>query len=196
MVSEAEETKFQLSLNGISLEVSGEREFVEEMYRAIMADIEEARRRLHQGAMTKLTSPSAPVADNKPAKSAPVKVSASSKQRQNFEQVVWVHRCTSLVNKIYMASPRDLRRTKVLSKINLDHLATLYVEGKLMTRILPQFERGQTLWAELTTAGRAKIAEASAPSTAKVGKDRTDRLPDMVTSKKKSGGGISGTSST
>lgn len=196
MVSEAEETKFQLSLNGISLEVSGEREFVEEMYRAIMADIEEARRRLHQGVVTGLSSSSAPAVSAKPAQNTPAKVSPSTKQRQNFEQVVWVHRCTSLVNKIYMASPRDLHRTKVLSKLNINHLATLYVEDKLMTRILPQFEKGQTLWAELTTAGRAKIAEASAPSTTKAEKERTDRLPGMVKPKKKSGGSISGTSST
>ena len=48
-MSQDQHTRFQLTFNGISLELHGEKEFVEEMYREVMADLEEARARNARG---------------------------------------------------------------------------------------------------------------------------------------------------
>ena len=50
-MSQDQHTRFQLTFNGISLELHGEKEFVEEMYREVMADLEEARARNARGEM-------------------------------------------------------------------------------------------------------------------------------------------------
>ncbi len=156
-MSQDQHTRFQLTFNGISLELHGEKEFVEEMYREVMADLEEARARNARGEMPS----TAPVS----AKQAKTPTAAAKKKatERPLEHVIWLHRCTPLVNKIYMASPSDVRKTKRLNAFVPEEIATLYVEGKLLTDVMPQFDRGQTLWAELTTAGRKKIAEASSP---------------------------------
>jgi hypothetical protein len=156
-MSQDQHTRFQLTFNGISLELHGEKEFVEEMYREVMADLEEARARNARGQMPSTAPASASQA--KP----PATAGAKKKVERPLEHVIWLHRCTPLVNKIYMASPSDVRKTKRLSAFVPEQIATLYVEGKLLTDVMPQFDRGQTLWAELTTAGRKKIAEASSP---------------------------------
>ena len=52
-------------------------------------------------------------------------------------------------------------KTRMLRAFDPDHLYTLYVEDPLLSKMMPRFGRGQTLWAELTTAGRRKIAEAT-----------------------------------
>ena len=41
----SQQTQFRLNFNGISLELEGDRAFVDDMYRDIMRDIEEAKRR-------------------------------------------------------------------------------------------------------------------------------------------------------
>lgn len=151
----AEQTQFKLSLNGITLELSGDQAFVEEMYREIMRDIEEARARMARGERSQFTPRRA--AKGSGASSAP-----SGEKDRPFEHIVWVHRCSELVHKIYMASPQDLGRVKPLRHLDPAHLATMYVEDRLLSRLMPQYDRGQTLWAELTQAGRARIAEASA----------------------------------
>lgn len=154
-MSQDQHTRFQLTFNGISLELHGEKEFVEEMYREVMADLEEARARNARGELPMGAAPGA----SSSKREQPKKKSAE----RPLEHVIWLHRCTPLVNKIYMASPTDVRKTKRMSAFIPEEIATLYVEGKLLTEVMPQFDRGQTLWAELTTAGRQKIAEASSP---------------------------------
>ena len=168
----SDSTRFKLSLNGISLEISGERSFVEEMYREIMRDIEEARERLSRGERSGL------------APGAQAERLAQSKPRapalqKPLEHVVWIHRCAPLVHKIYMASPSDLERSKLFGFLAPRRLSTLYMEDALLSRLLPKFDRGQTLWAELTREGRAKIAEASHDSKQRQGKLKPPPMPNL-----------------
>lgn len=137
-------TQFRLNLNGIVLDLEGDRAFVEEMYKEIMRDIEEAKRRNERVNQTP--------AERKRAKRKP-------KQ----ESVLWIHRCSPLVHKIYMASPDDLEESPILSHIDHTKLGTLYIDHALLSKLMPQFDRGQTLWAELTPAGRERIANAQGP---------------------------------
>jgi hypothetical protein len=89
-------------------------------------------------------------------------------QQAQQANVVWIHRCNDLVHKIYMANHNDLRTHEVFGLIRPEQLGILYIEDPLLNQLLPRFEMGQTLWAELTPAGRKKIAEAaSAPRKAK-----------------------------
>lgn len=145
-----EKTQFRLNLNGISLELDGERSFVEEMYRRIMQDIEEARRRNKAAGASKSASTS-----KSPAKSA----------KPRRDAVVWIHRCSELVHKIYMASPDEFSSLRQLQCFDPEQIGTMYVSDKLLPKLMPQFDKGQTLWAELTPAGRQKIASASVPLT-------------------------------
>lgn len=153
---------FQLNLNGISLEISGDYDFVQSMYRRVMSDIEEARARMLRG------EGPAPKAAPAPAKKGSLSVS-EIKQRERSRpayaavdnRVIWLHRTNSMVNKIYMANVEEISKTRMLRAFDPEHLYTLYVEDPLLSKMMPKFGRGQTLWAELTTAGRRKIAEAT-----------------------------------
>ncbi len=153
-----EYTHFCLNLNGISLELEGERSFVEEMYRQIMRDIEEARRR------NLAAQPQA-------ASQAPLKASSATDPGQaprpratpSREQVIWIHRCSPLVHRIYMGTPQELSESPVLGAIQLDRVATLYIDDALLPKLLPRFERGQTLWAELTAAGKQQMSALRPP---------------------------------
>lgn len=144
-----EKTQFRLNLNGISLELEGEKAFVEQMYRDIMKDIEEARRR---NKAIELKSS---------ASKASAKEAEALRHRARRDSVVWIHRCSELVHKIYMASPEDLGQLRQIQAIDTEKIATLYIDDKLLPKLMPQFDKGQTLWAELTPAGRHKIASAS-----------------------------------
>jgi len=135
---------FQLNLNGIQLEISGERSFVQHMYREVMRDLEEARRRALE------------------AKRRSGNKKKRVQRRSNPEaNVVWLHRVSDMVHKIYMASHNDLDDSPLFDVLDRSALGTLYVEDNLLPRALPRFARGQTLWAELTSVGRRKIAEAT-----------------------------------
>lgn len=182
-VSSQDITRFQLSLHGIVLELEGERDFVDEMYRDIMRDIEEARARQLAGKPSGLERTGNPGAGSSRRSALPsvpsfshgdhgledqpTEVSHDARARklrsspQRNEHVIWLHRCSKLVHKIYMAAPRDLNKLGVFHNINVSQAATVYIEDGLLSELLPQFDKGQTLWAELTRAGRKKIAEAS-----------------------------------
>lgn len=145
----SEQTQFRLNLNGISLELEGDRAFVDAMYRDIMRDIEEAKRRN--------TTRQKRDAKRSGKHRRPSKGAAPQPQQDG---IIWVHRCSTLVHKIYMAGPQDLQGSAVLRNVDPEGLGTLYIEHSLLPKLMPRFERGQTLWAELTPSGRERIANA------------------------------------
>ncbi len=147
-----EATRFTLSFNGISIEIEGDKDFVEEMYREVMADIEEAKRR---------------IGNTIGARSGAAKASAKTpKLPTPQERVIWVYRCNPLVHKIYMTSVLVVAENPAFEAFEPQQLNAVYVEEPLLTKLMPQFNKGQTLWAELTAHGREKIAEASAGNPA------------------------------
>lgn len=167
-MSAKELTRFQLNLHGIALELEGERDFVDEMYRDIMRDIEEARARLLQGKPSGLESKHS--ASKSTSKKKGIRLPDSlgeeptellDTEPRPADHVIWLHRCSSLVHKIYMTNRRELGGVAAFQHINASFLKTAYIEDELLSSLLPRYDKGQTLWAELTRAGRAKIAEAS-----------------------------------
>jgi hypothetical protein len=142
-MSDENTTHFQFSLAAIQLEISGERQFVERMYRTIMRDIEEARN-LPAGSMGGKDEQSP-----KRAKLSPID-----------RQVVWVHRCSEMMHKIYMSSPEEIARAYVLRAFDPTQLAVVYANDECIDMILPKVEKGHTLWAELTEKGRKRIQNA------------------------------------
>lgn len=137
-MSDENSTHFQFRLGGIELEISGERKFVEEMYGRMMRDIDEARRKA-LGRKGKQRD-AVPAADR---------------------QIVWVHRCSPMMHKIYMSSPIEVARAPLMRQIDANELAIVFADKDVFDHVLPGGGRGHTLWAELTAKGRKRIAAAA-----------------------------------
>lgn len=167
-MSAQELTRFQLNLHGIALELEGERDFVDEMYRDIMRDIEEARARHLEGRPSGLEPKPSSVKGATKKKKLRLPSSLDDEPTELLghvprpeEHVIWLHRCSDLVHKIYMTNRRELSNVAPFHCINPAFIKTAYIEDSLLSTLLPRYDKGQTLWAELTRAGREKIAEAS-----------------------------------
>ncbi|MBA2661414.1 MAG: hypothetical protein H0U74_03915 [Bradymonadaceae bacterium] len=142
MAEEEDFTHFQFDFGGISLELSGERAFVEQMYRQIMNDVELVRTGRHRAPET-------------------VPVGAATVARAPEPQVLWIHRCSEMMRKIYMATTDDIDETFLAKVLNSAHIGVLYIDKGIMHNTLSNLEKGNTLWAEFTEAGRQKLAEVS-----------------------------------
>ena len=147
-MSDDNSTHFQFSLGNIELEISGDRDFVEKMYRMIMRDIETSRKL--DGATE----------EAKPQLAPPEFPSDLPFDRHRERPVVWVHRCSTMMHKIYMSSPEEIAKSPLLRVFDADWLSVVFAQDSLIRRVLPTVEDGQTLWAELTPEGRRKIAQA------------------------------------
>ena len=144
-MSDEKTTRFHFVLSGVELEIAGDRGFVEAMYKQIMQDIEEARQAVASGRRPQ-------------GAEAP----ASPKRRARAiggRKVVWIHRTSEMMHKIYMSSPDEISAAPVLRNFDTSRIAAIYAEKELV-RLVVRDDPGQTLWAELTEAGRRKIAEA------------------------------------
>ena len=130
-------TQFQFRLGGIELEISGDRTFVEQMYLRVMRDIEAARSSLEDTADTLR------------------RVAIREKQ------ILWVHRCSPMMHKIYMSSPAELDKSPLMRQFETTHVNIVFADRGVFDRVLPSVEKGATLWAELTERGRKRIAAAS-----------------------------------
>jgi hypothetical protein len=138
-MSQQDDTHFHFDFGGITLELSGERQFVEKMYRQIMKDVEQARAQRIE------------------------KPEVRAAQVQRINHAVWVHRCSEMMRKIYMTTQGDIERTILGRCLDPEELAVVYVDKDILSNIFPEFDKGQTLWAEFTPAGREKIAEVTSP---------------------------------
>ncbi|MFU8802338.1 MAG: hypothetical protein ACNA8W_00875 [Bradymonadaceae bacterium] len=132
-------THFNFDFGGITLELSGDRRFVEKLYRRVMKDVEYVRAGHHE--VAKHTEEEAPTLQN----------------------AVWVHRCSEMMRKIYMTTQAEVGQSILAGCITPDLMGVVYVDKGVMDRVFPELEKGQTLWAEFTPAGRERIAEVTAP---------------------------------
>lgn len=156
-MSNENSTHFQFSLAAIDLEISGDRAFVEKMYRMIMQDIEAARHAEPAGGST-IKAPAVKAAD------MAATIPPGGKRAKTVSpdsQVVWVHRCSDMMHKIYMSSPEELSRAHLLRVIDTSRIAVLFAEENVVDTLLPKVEKGHTLWAELTAKGRKRIQSGS-----------------------------------
>lgn len=139
-----EKTHFRFDFGGIKLELSGDREFVEKMYRQVMEDVEEARRK------------------NKQQKAAGIPADGNDADEE--KESVWVHRCGDMMRKIYMIARHELKPMMLNRVINPRAVDNIYVEKKAFEKLFPDLENGYTLWAEFTSTGRERIADATEPA--------------------------------
>lgn len=139
-MSEQNSTQFQFRLGGIELEISGDRGFVEQMYARVMRDIEHARQSLAQDA------------------------NELEQARLREKQILWVHRCSPMMHKIYMSSPAELDKSPLMRHFETTAVNIVFADRGVFERVLPSIEKGATLWAELTERGKKRIAQA-APAT-------------------------------
>lgn len=125
------QSQFQFESNDVRIEIEGERSFVEEAYRRVMRDVDAARE-----------------GDADPRAREPAR-----------DEVVWIIRCTPMMRRIYMAESLDLEESPVADVLDVDHLGTAYLDAESFDVLLPTLrDRDDTLWAELTEAGRRRIA--------------------------------------
>lgn len=141
-MADDDETRFRVDFGGIVLELVGERAFVEQMYRQVMEDVEEARRQ-------------AQIEAGRVEKPEPI---------ESKKPTVWVHRCGTLMRKIYMASRDDIAASPIGGEFEMTELNNVYVDREAFTDCFEDLEGGHTLWAEFTEDGREKISEATKPS--------------------------------
>lgn len=132
-----EQISLRFECQGIQLELSGRREFVEPMYQQLMDDIQQARRTVRD------RNQQVDIPEPEPGK----KPSA------------WVHRCGELMHKIYMLSKIDLQSTPIADLFDLRELSNIYAEQELFTEVFDGLDGRDTLWAEFTPVGRRKIKE-------------------------------------
>ena len=140
-MADRDQTQFRFDFGGVRLELSGEREFVELMYRRVMEDVEEVRRRIKAG--------DEPKHAKKTVEPAPS---------------IWVHRCSDMMRKIYMVSSIDLKNSAVGRLVDVEAIGNIYIRKEIFHDLLPRMRDGQTLWAEFTPAGRKKIEQATRPT--------------------------------
>ncbi len=138
-----DKTRFHFDFGGVKLELAGEREFVERMYQQVMKDVQVARQR------AKLN-----------IKSGPRKKMVKGNKKKPS---VWVHRCSDMMRKIYMASRTDVMQSPLGEVLDASGFENIYMDREAFNHFFPELEGGYTLWAEFTTVGRRKIAEATSP---------------------------------
>ena len=138
-MSDENSTQFQFRLGGIELEISGDQAFVEKMYSRVMRDIETARKHV-------MGAPAPSVAKSDPRAAAEGKI-------------LWVHRCSPMMHKIYMSSPAELAKSPIFRLIDASNVSIVFADRSVFDRLLPSVEKGATLWAELTERGRQRIAQ-------------------------------------
>jgi hypothetical protein len=131
----ADETiRFQFNFRGVEIEISGEDEFVDEMYRELMRDIQAARQCLDE-----------PEEEVAPPDAAPE------------DLPVWIHRCSEMMRKIYMTNAESMQGSILARVLDFSLLRTLYVDKYVFDSFLPTLAGEHTLWAELTDEGRRTI---------------------------------------
>lgn len=143
-------TQFRFDFGGVKLVLSGDREFVERMYQKVMQDVQVARERVK-------------------ARPASASSSTSAQEKQILERKkpsIWVHRCGDMMRKIYMATREDVGRSPLGQILDPSAFEKLYMDRDVFPHFFPELEGGYTLWAEFTTVGRQKIAEATSPKRA------------------------------
>lgn len=133
-MTDEDRTHFQFKFRGVEVEISGTRDYVDSMYQILMRDMEAARR----GALEELE---------------PLEI-------DDEERLLWVHRCSDMMHKIYMAAPSTIRNSVLGRAMNPEGVDTFYAQKHAFDKLLSSFAGDRTLWAELTAEGRKTIDKA------------------------------------
>ena len=135
-------TRFRLNLPNILIELTGERDFVEELYRQVSRDLLP----LYESQPPK-PLPSAP---ELPAKAAH-KADVSKAPHKRF---TWIYACTDLFHKVYVVENPTIDRSIIGRWIDARNIRRLYLNREDEKLIDSLAGSNKTLWAEFTEAGR------------------------------------------
>ena len=135
-------TRFRLNLPGFTVELEGQRTFVEDLYRTISRDLEP---------MLKAASSGQPI--TLPELSPESEGTVSTNRRSSH---IWVYFCTTLFNKVYVMENNTVEATLLGRFIDVDRIRRIYIDDipKNSSVFSNNFHNNRTLWAEFTDEGR------------------------------------------
>lgn len=141
-------TRFRLNLPGFTIELEGERTFVEDLYRSICRDIEPMMTAAARGKPIRL--PELPEPGNE----------ARSGHIARRSRYIWVYLCTALFNKVYVVENSAIEHIALGRFIDVDRIRRVYLDRVDDGELFKAFTHdNKTLWAEFTHEGRALLRE-------------------------------------
>lgn len=143
-----ESVRFEFNFQGIKIELSGERGFVDALYRDLMRDIETARQKIEEPER-KIRARAAAAAAHAP---------------------VWVHRCSEMMRKIYMSNISEMSDSPLGKALNYEGVRTFYADEDVFNTFFPALSDNRTMWAELTDEGQRTIRKLPHGSRSKPSK--------------------------
>lgn len=142
-MSNDEYTKFRLNLSQFSVELAGEKTFVEELYRKVYRDLLP---------LLSTSQPTPKAIDPKPAE-------PRSYSRLDY---TWIYACTPHYNKVYVVENSVITHSIFGRVLDPQRLRRVYLDKPKGGRLFSELSAGnRTLWAEITPEGRRMIEEAA-----------------------------------
>ena len=129
-------TRFNLDLPGFSLTISGDKVFVEDVYRRVSQDI-------------------LPVVF--PAPGSPMVRPTGSQPKKSTPTFTWVYGVTQYYNKVYAVDDNELRRSILGPFILPTQIKRIYVDRDDSDLFTSLTGSQKTLWAEFTPEGKEKF---------------------------------------
>ncbi|OIP41857.1 MAG: hypothetical protein AUK47_05750 [Deltaproteobacteria bacterium CG2_30_63_29] len=141
-MEEKEYTKFRLNLQQFSVELAGEKTFVEELYRKVYRDL-----------LPLLSTPEPTPKEIDPAPAEP-----ASYARLDY---TWVYKCTPHYNKVYVIENGVVTHSVFGRYVDPRRLRRIYLDHTKPPLFSELSSGNRTLWAEITPEGRRMIEEAA-----------------------------------
>ena len=144
-MSEQEYTRFRLNLSHFSVELAGEKTFVEELYRKVYRDL-----------LPLMANP-------QPSQE---QIDPSPQEPKSFPRLdyTWIYSCSHHYNKVYVIENSVIAKSIFGHTLDPQRLRRVYVDREHQGRLFKELAAGnRTLWAEITPEGRRMI-EAAAQS--------------------------------
>ena len=147
-MTKGKKTKFTMRLPHLNIELSGEKTFVEELYKSISRDfaplVDAAKRggSAHQIILDKDRDSDAP-------------------KRNDY---TWVYLCTNFFNKVYVMEKSGLEASMLGAFVDFDRLRRVYVDREDSPVLESLAQTDRTLWAEFTEEGKAALRGAISQS--------------------------------
>lgn len=159
-MSKPEYTRFRLNLPQFSIEISGEKTFVEELYRKVQADLLPLLENPGKAAQIHAQSSSPSVASmaQSGGRGGPPAIDESNVPRMDY---TWIYSCTTHYNKVYVVENRVINHSIFGRYIDARRVRRIYIDRD-KTRLFKELSSGtNTLWAEITPEGRKMIEQAA-----------------------------------
>jgi hypothetical protein len=165
----SEHTRFRLNLPNFSIELAGERTFVEELYKKVYRDLLPL---IEAGVQPQ----AAPGADGQAAggkqaafaQTMPITVAAPpphgapDPNTMHRNDYTWIYNCTPHYNKVYVVENDVIVHSFYGRVLDPQCIRRIYIDRESKSALFKPLAAGnRTLWAEITPEGRRMIEEAA-----------------------------------